>query len=229
MSTEISPLRLAIWCVIQFGISAALLFGGAGTVAWPEAWIYLLVQTSFSLILTVWLKRHDPELLKARLSFWKREMKGWDKALLTLWFAGSVPLFVIPGLDAVRYRWSHVPILLQACGFVGIVVASGLVFWVFKSNPYASASVEIQEDRGQTVVTTGPYHYVRHPMYSGVFVWYLCLPLALGSFITFVPAIVLLGLLAVRTHLEDKTLHQELPGYAAYAETVKFRLIPGIW
>ena len=140
-----------------------------------------------------------------------------------------MPFFVLPGLDAVRYQWSNVPLPLKVIGFVGIVLSYCLIFWVVKTNPFSSAVVEIQEDREHKTITTGPYQYVRHPMYVGAILLFLSVPLALGSLITFVPGIILTALIVVRTYLEDKTLHEELEGYTRYAETVKCRLIPGIW
>ncbi len=149
--------------------------------------------------------------------------------MMILLIAAFVPFFALPGLDAIRYQWSHVPLALKIIGFVGILISSGLNFWVMRTNPYSSAVVEVQEDRGHKAITTGPYQYVRHPMYVGFILWFFCMPLALGSLITFIPGIILTALIVVRTYLEDKTLQQELEGYVAYAETVKYRLMPGVW
>lgn len=229
MSSEISTKRIVVQSVVGIGITVALLFGGARTVAWPEAWIFLLIQISSSIVMVSWLKKHNPELLQERMDLWKRLAKPWDKAIMILLIAALVPLFVLPGLDAIRYRWSYVPLPLKVFGFGGIVLSYGLIFWVVKTNPYSSAVVEIQEDRGHKTITTGPYKYVRHPMYVGAILLFFSVPLALGSLITFVPSIILTVLIVVRTYLEDKTLHQELEGYTAYAETVKYRLIPGVW
>jgi len=229
MSTQISMLRLFVKVGIWFAVTFALLFGAAGTLRWPEAWIYILMQFSFSTAATLWLKKHDPALLRDRMKFMKRSAKAWDKAIILLMTAFFIPLSILPGLDAVRYQWSHVPLPLKAIGFAGLLVASGLIFWVMKENSYLSRIVEVQKDRGHKVVTTGPYQYVRHPMYVGAIVWLFCIPLALGSWTTFIPATILVGLVVVRTLLEERTLHQELAGYTAYARTVKYRLVPGIW
>jgi protein-S-isoprenylcysteine O-methyltransferase Ste14 len=142
----------------------ALLFGGAGTFAWPEAWLYMIIQSSSSALMVVWLKKHNPALLKTRTELWKRMAKPWDKAIMILLTASIVPLFAVPGLDAVRYGWSHVPLPLKIIGFIGVLIGSGLIFEVIKTNPYSSGAVEIQRDRGHKVVTTGPYEFVRHPM-----------------------------------------------------------------
>ncbi len=229
MSSEISTRRLVIQSAIGLGIILALLFGAAGTIAWPEGWLYVLIQFGSSTFMVVWLKRNNPELLKVRADILKRVTKPWDKAILIIVFATCVPLFGLPGLDAVRYQWSHVLLPLKLIGFIGLILSSGLIFWVVKTNPYSSAAVEIQEDRAHRVITTGPYEYVRHPMYVGAILSFFSIPLALGSLLTFIPGIILTALILARTYLEDETLHKELDGYTAYAETVKYRLVPGIW
>jgi protein-S-isoprenylcysteine O-methyltransferase Ste14 len=114
-------------------------------------------------------------------------------------------------------------------GFVGILVSFALIFWVMRENTYLSRVVEIQKDGGHKVIRTGPYRYIRHPMYVGVIVLLFCIPLALGSLWTLIPGTLLTALFVIRTHLEDKTLHTELEGYASYADTVRYRLFPGIW
>jgi protein-S-isoprenylcysteine O-methyltransferase Ste14 len=229
MSSEISTWRLVIQSAIGLGIIFALLFGSAGTVAWPEGWLYMLVQFGSSMLMLFWLKRTNPELLKVRFDIRKRVQKTWDKVILILIMVTCAPLFMLPGLDAVRYRWSHVPLALKIIGFVGLILSFGIIFWVVRTNPYSSAAVEIQKDRGHKVITTGPYECVRHPMYVGAILGFISAPLALGSLFTFVPALILTALIATRTCLEDKTLLQELDGYTAYVETVKYRLIPGVW
>jgi protein-S-isoprenylcysteine O-methyltransferase Ste14 len=229
MSSDISTRRIVVQSVVGIGITVALLFGGAGTIMWPEAWLFLLIQISSSLVMVSWLKKHNTELLQERMDLWKRVVKPWDKAIVVLLIAVLVPFFALPGLDAVRYQWSHVPLPIKVIGFGGIVLSYGLIFWVVKTNPYSSAVVEIQKDRGHKTITTGPYHYVRHPMYVGGIVLFFSTALALGSLVTFIPTIIGTALIVVRTHLEDKTLHQELEGYTAYAGTVRYRLVPGIW
>lgn len=229
MSSQNLTLQLMVRSLIGLGIFCALLFGGAGTLAWSEGWLYIVVQVSSSMIVVLWLRSHNPELLQDRMNLFKRIVKPWDKAIVILLIVASGPFFVLPGIDAVRYRWSDIAPLLKIIGFMGLLASSGLIFWVMKSNPYASAAVEVQRERGHTTVTTGPYRFVRHPMYAGAILWFVSTPLALGSFTTFIPGIVLTILIVVRTYLEDGTLHQELEGYTTYAKRVKSRLIPGVW
>jgi protein-S-isoprenylcysteine O-methyltransferase Ste14 len=225
VTTRVVVIRLTGW----YTFMAVLLFASAGTLKWGEAWLYLLMQGSMSTRLAFWLLKHNPDLLKQRMTFLKPSAKDWDKVIVILSTVMVVPLYCLPGLDAVRNQWSHLPFMLQCAGFMGIFLSFALIQWVMRSNPYLSRIVEIQKERGHHVITTGPYRYVRHPMYAGVIVWLMCFPLALGSWTTFIPSVYLVGLMVVRTGLEDRTLHEELDGYATYARKVRYRLIPGIW
>jgi protein-S-isoprenylcysteine O-methyltransferase Ste14 len=129
----------------------------------------------------------------------------------------------------MRYQWSAVPIAVQVAAFACIVLSLLLIYWVMLENPFLSRVVEVQTERSHRVVTSGPYRYVRHPMYSGIIVLFVCIPLALGSFWSLIPAAILVLLILVRTLLEEKTLRTELEGYKAYAERVRYRVLPGVW
>jgi protein-S-isoprenylcysteine O-methyltransferase Ste14 len=179
--------------------------------------------------LAVWLKRNDPELLKDRMTFSKPSAKGWDKLILWIGTVVCVPYLLLPGLDAIRYQWSSVPMGVKVAGFAGIVATFLLIFWVMSENTYLSRIVEIQEERGHTVISTGPYQYVRHPMYVGVIILTICIPLALGSLWALIPSTLIIVLIVVRTHFEDKTLRVELEGYKEYSEKVPYRLLTGVW
>ena len=207
----------------------AILFGTAGTFHWPEAWVYIVIQFGWSAVLSVWLWSYDPELLKDRLKFMKKSAKGWDKVLTFVSMPFYIPYLVIPGFDAVRYQWSHVPVWAKIICFILVVVSFFWISWVMKENTYLSRFVEIQEERGHRVITTGPYRFVRHPMYIGSAVLLLALPVALGSLYALIPVAFCVVIMIVRTYLEDKTLHKELEGYAEYAQKTKYRLLPGIW
>jgi len=229
MSREIPAGRIAVRFVMGVVIMSAAFFGSAGTLAWPEAWLYMLVQFGFAAAIAIWLKRHNPDLLKERMIFWKHSARGWDTAIVMTAAGILVPYLLLPGLDAVRYQWSHVPLPVKAIGFAGILMSFALIFWVMRENTYLSRIVEIQQDKGHKVIITGPYRYVRHPMYVGVVVLSLCIPLLLGSLLTLIPGSLLAALIVVRTYLEDKTLYAELDGYKSYANTVRYRLFPKIW
>lgn len=133
-------------------------------------------------------------------------------------------MFVVAALDAVRYRWSHVPLTLNALGFAGIAFSLTVIFIVMRENAYLSRTVQVES--GQNVVTTGPYRIVRHPMYVGFITMFFCIPLALGSFYALVPATLFAASLVIRTHFEDEEPRKELKGYKEYAEKTRYRLIP---
>lgn len=206
----------------------AVVFVPAGTLNWPEAWILLLLYFTSITAAIIWMKKNAPGLLKERMSK-KKDTKSWDKKFFAAYTFFIIILLIVPGLDAVRFGWSEVPMFVSVLGFIGFMPAMGFSFWAMKENAYASDTVRIQKERGHTVCTTGPYRYVRHPMYVGVLLFLLCFPLSLGSLYTYIPALIIIVLFVIRTSLEDKTLQEELDGYKEYAEKVPYRLIPGIW
>ncbi len=209
--------------------TVACLFGSAGTFNWPEAWLYWVPTFLFTMWLLTWLRKHNPQLLKDRMNSKKKFVKRWDKLIVLSMIPCAAALFVLPGLDAVRYGWSEVPLLLKTSGFAAIGASLTLIFLVMRENTFLSRVVEIQKDRGHKVVSTGPYRFVRHPLYLGSIALYLGLPLALGSLYSLIPAACLSTLVVLRTMLEDRTLQQELEGYIEYTERVKYRLFPGAW
>jgi protein-S-isoprenylcysteine O-methyltransferase Ste14 len=204
-------------------------FGPAGTFNWTEAWIFIGIQFSWSTGLAIWLLKHDPELLKTRMSLTKKSAKSWDKLILTASIPFYLAFLVIPGLDAVRFQWSKVPIAVKIFCFVLTALSFIWTSLVMKENTYLSRVVEIQTERGHKVITTGPYKIIRHPMYIGAIVLFLSLPLALGSLYGLIPAALCIIFLVIRTYLEDETLHKELEGYKDYVQKTKYRLIPHIW
>jgi len=190
--------------------------------------IFLFFTFVVVLSALIWWKKNAPGLLKERTSS-KKDAKEWDKKIIMAYSFLLIVILAVPGLDAVRYRWSEVSLMVKGLGFIGYIPASGLLFWAMKENAYLSNVVRIQEDRGHTVCTTGPYKYIRHPMYAGIILSFLCFPLSLGSLYSFIPAALIIGLFIVRTLLEDKTLKEELPGYKEYVQKTRFRLLPGVW
>jgi protein-S-isoprenylcysteine O-methyltransferase Ste14 len=173
------------------------------------------------------LWKNDPELLKERVALKKPE-KSWDKVIV---FLGSIlffALFLIIGFD-VRYQWSQTPFVLKLLGITFVIPSLILFFLVMRENTYLSRIVEIEKERGHKVITSGPYGFVRHPLYVGVIILVLAMPLALGSLYAVIPAVLLDVLIVVRTYLEDKMLHEELPGYKEYAKKTRYRLLPSVW
>ena len=223
-----SKAKIIIKTVVTILFILALIFVPAGTLNWPEAWLFLLLYFAVVTGVMIWMKKNAPGLLKERMSP-KKDAKSWDKKIITAYTLLVMALMIVPGLDAVRFRWSEVPLIVKVLGFIGYIPAMGFALWAMKENAYLSDVVRIQVDRGHTVCNTGPYRYVRHPMYVGVILIIFCLPFSLGSFYALIPAFIIVVLFILRTSLEDKTLQQELPGYKEYAQKVRYRLLPGVW
>jgi protein-S-isoprenylcysteine O-methyltransferase Ste14 len=178
----------------------------------------------------LWLRRRDPALLKERMTGGTRpDVKAWDRAIIRAYTALLTIMLLVAPLDAVRFRWSHVSWIVRGLALFGMFAAWGLVIWAFRVNAFLAEMVRIQNERGHTVCTTGPYRIVRHPMYVSVILTILCVPVLLGSLYALIPAGLIVALFVLRTALEDRTLQAELPGYADYARTVRWKLVPGIW
>jgi protein-S-isoprenylcysteine O-methyltransferase Ste14 len=224
---------LAKWFVqtiIWLGVIALLLFVPAGTVNWSGAWIFLVEALVVSVVLGLWLERHDPALLKERLR--PPIQKGQstsDKIITGLLVLLYLGWFVFMGLDAVRFKWSSVPAWLAAPGALGVLLACYIAYLAFRENSFAAPVVKIQKERAQTVVTTGPYRYVRHPMYAGMIFYLFGAPLLFGSWWGLLWGLALLGLFAIRILIEERALKKELQGYNEYTVRVRYRLIPLVW
>jgi protein-S-isoprenylcysteine O-methyltransferase Ste14 len=224
---------LAKWFVqtiIWLGVIALLLFVPAGTVNWSGAWIFLVEALVVSVVLGLWLERHDPALLKERLR--PPIQKGQstsDKIITGLLVLLYLGWFVFMGLDAVRFKWSSVPAWLAAPGALGVLLACYIAYLAFRENSFAAPVVKIQKERAQTVVTTGPYRYVRHPMYAGMIFYLFGAPLLFGSWWGLLWGLALLGLFAIRILIEERALKKELQGYNEYTVHVRYRLIPLVW
>lgn len=213
--------------VVILAILGGLLFGLAGRVDWPGAWLVMLLVAG--LVLSGWvLFRRDPDLFKERLIF-APNVPQWD-LLIARGNRILEPIFIATAaLDAGRFRWSAVPVVVQVIGAAGVVAAVRVVWWCAATNHFLSARSRIQSDRGHTVVQQGPYRFVRHPMYAARTVLILGVALLLGSWIALVPAAMIALLLVIRTSLEDRMLTMELPGYREYTTLVPARLVPGVW
>ena len=195
----------------------------------PAGWTFLALFFGFFLSVNGWLLRHNPGLLEERLHYARADQQGWDKLLFPVVALFPIALLVFSSFDAERFHWSPVPLWLQAVGTVILLCSFYLFFLTFRENPYLSPVVRLQEERGQTVISTGPYAFVRHPMYVGIDAFVLGTPLLLGSWYALLLGLLLVGLLARRAVLEERTLRKELPGYAVYMARVKYRLIPYVW
>ena len=204
-----------------------VLFLAAGRLDWPAAWIFLGFYVLVILTLGVWAMRKHPDVVNERGKL--ENIKSWDKALMIIYTVMLFVLFAMAGLDAGRFGWSVMPIALQVVGFIALAFALAVTYWAMATNPFLSTIVRIQDDRGHYVVTSGPYRYVRHPMYAAIFLMWPGIALQLGSWWALIPAAVIVIVFVIRTALEDRTLQAELPGYTAYAQRVRYRLVPGVW
>ena len=215
--------------IFLFLVIALLLFLAAGTLAWPTGWAFLILFFGSLASLMLWLSRHNPALLKERMALSQPGQKAWDKVFLLLLYVFSISWLILMTLDAARFHWSLVQLWLQIAGVLLLLCSFYIFYRTFRENSYLSPVVRIQEDRGQTVISTGPYQYVRHPMY---FAFLFLIPgtaLLLGSWYGLLWGLLLIGLFAWRAVLEERTLRDELQGYAAYMTQVKYRLVPYVW
>ena len=213
--------------ILMYIIIALSLFLPAWTIFWLQGWIYIIFMITFSITFMTYLKKKDPELLKARAK--TKATESWDKKLGAIGGIFIIAMYILPGFDAVRFQWSHVSIIINFIGFIGMGLSLILFFLVIRENTYLSRVVEIQEERGHRVITTGPYKIVRHPMYVAVIVLYICHCLALGSLYALIPCTGVIITIVIRTSYEDKMLHEQLDGYKEYAQKTRYKLLPGIW
>lgn len=216
-----------VWPLLVISL---LLFLPAGTLAWPQAWVFLAIVIGGSVALGVWLKKTDPSLLAERMkSPVSADQRPRDRAVMAAIMLGMAAWLVLIALDARRFGWSHTPPWAQALGAALIVGAFYGWMRVLRANSFASVEVRLQTERGQTVISTGPYAFVRHPMYADTLLLLVGTPLLLGSLWGLLGAALLVPLLAARTLAEEAMLMEGLPGYRDYATKVRFRLVPGVW
>ncbi len=227
MSIDLRDLTARI--VGMFIVFALALFGAAGTIYWPAGWIFLILFYAFTVALTVWLLRHNPGLLQERLTGFRPEQKAWDKVFLVVTAILFVAWLVLMPLDAVRFHWSHVPVWLQVVGTILLLCSFYIFFLAYRENSYLSPLVRLQPERGQTVISTGPYRYVRHPLYSGLLLFTAGTSLLLGSWYGLLMGLVIDGMVVGRLLGEERMLRRELPGYQEYTTRTRYRLIPHVW
>jgi protein-S-isoprenylcysteine O-methyltransferase Ste14 len=218
-------LQNLIW-VVALG---ALLFLPAGTLHWPAAWVFLATVGVLGLAGGLWLAKTDPALLAERLRpTMQRDQPVADKKFMLAFGAVALIWFIAIGIDR-RMHPSEVPVPLQALGWTMLVLSCAFMMWVMRENSFAAPVIKLQTERGHRVVSTGPYAWVRHPMYSAIVVFFVGMPLLLGSWWGVALSPLFIVLYAVRTGIEERTLRAGLPGYADYAARVRYRLLPGVW
>ena len=221
--------RLLLQNTITIVAMGALLFASAGTLHWPSAWVFLVASALLGPLCGWWLYRIDPALLAERLRpVLQKDQPAADKVFMSVFVVAMMACLALMGVDR-RVQSSDMPVTLQAVGFALFLLSTLFTMWVFRENSFAAPVVKLQAERAQRVISTGPYAHVRHPMYSGMVLFFAGVPLLLGSWwgLVMIPVVVLL--FAIRIGIEERTLRDGLPGYADYAARVRYRLVPGIW
>ncbi|AMY00219.1 isoprenylcysteine carboxylmethyltransferase family protein [Mesorhizobium ciceri] len=221
--------KLVLQTFVWFVAMGALLFLSAGTLHWPGAWVYLVGMVGLSLTLGVALARRDPGLMNERLSSpIQKNQDVADKVLLSILLLAIFGSQIFMGFD-VRFGWSAVPVWVQVVGALVLLLGIWICYLTMLENSFAAPVVKIQDERGQRVISTGPYSYVRHPMYAGAILFFAGTALLLGSWWGLASVLVLVVLLAIRTFIEEKTLRAGLRGYDDYVARVRYCLIPLVW
>lgn len=208
---------------------AVLLFVPAGTLRWPGAWVFLAFMVATGLGFGSWLAKHNPALLAERMrSPVQRDQPAADKTFLAVFLVVNVTWLVVMGLDE-RFHPTRMPVAWQVLGLVLLIISSAFIMWVFTENTFAAAVVKVQSERGHHVISTGPYAFVRHPMYSAAVLFMAGIALLLGSWWGMAISPIFAVLFAVRIRIEEQTLTTGLSGYGEYAARVRYRLLPGVW
>nr|MEA2798525.1 hypothetical protein [Phenylobacterium sp.] len=222
--------KVLVQIALMLIVFAAILFGAAGTLDWPSGWAFLGLFGVLGVSISLWLAKADPDLLAERMkSPIQRGQKPWDRLFLGGLSVVYFAWLALMGLDARRMAWSDVPLWVQVLGALLVVFSYLGIAWVFRVNSFAAPVIKMQADRHQTVISTGPYAFVRHPMYAFALWQFIGMPLMLGSWWGLAVVPPLIAAIALRTLGEERMLKAELAGYAAYARRVRWRYAPGLW
>jgi protein-S-isoprenylcysteine O-methyltransferase Ste14 len=222
--------NLVLQTIVWFGFIGAIIFLAAGTIRYAGGWLWLGEMVAVSIVMATHLLRVDPGLLRERLK--PPVQKGQPLAdklvlipILLLMFGGMG----LMAADAARWRWSPAPPAAQGAGCALLLASVLFMYWTMRANSFAAPVVKLQKERGQAVVTTGPYAFVRHPLYLGALFYIAATSLTLGSYGGLAAVPLLAPLLALRIAIEERTLRAGLPGYEDYARRVRWRLLPGVF
>ncbi|GAP22607.1 methyltransferase family protein [Leptolinea tardivitalis] len=210
--------------VLVILILMAAFFLPAGTFNYWQAWVFMAALLIPLCIVAAYLIKNDPGLLERRMR--TKETAKEQQVIVLVSSLFIILEFVLPGFD-IRFGWSNVPVWMVLAADVLVLAAYFFILQVFRTNQYTSRVVEVE--KGQSVISTGPYAIVRHPMYFGMVFMYVFAPLALGSFWAMIPGAMIIPTLIFRLLNEEKILEKELPGYKEYQQKVKYHLFPGIW
>ena len=209
-------------------VVAAILFISSGDLGWVWAWVYIAMSVVLLTINAPVILPTAPELAVERSRI-AENTKGWDRVAVMLIFISGAGIFLIAGLDE-RFGWSpQLATAIHLITLVAVILAQAVFIWAMASNRFFAKTVRIQEERGHTVASSGPYRFVRHPGYAANIVTMLAVSLLLSSLWALIPATLCVLAFIIRTALEDKTLQAELNGYKDYAQQTRYRLLPGVW
>ena len=212
---------------ILFLVMAALLFVSAGTLHYWQAWTYLAVYFGASIAITLYLVQNDPALLARRMSGGPfAEKEPAQRIIMSITSLGFIAFAIVPALDR-RFGWSDVPVYAVAIGDAVMLLGWLGIYFVFRENSFAAATIQSSAD--QRVISTGPYAWVRHPMYAAALVMLLGISPALGSWWGIPIVIAILPALIWRLKDEERFLVRNLPGYLEYQGRVRHRLLPFVW
>ncbi len=205
------------------------LFLAAGRLDWIRGWISVALVVVGMPAVGLIIRRYNAPVLEARSNWRHKDTARFDKIFLAIYGPLITIQPAVAGLDAGRYHWTSLPFGFVYAGSTLFAAALALITWVMVVNPFAEKTVRIQTDRGHTVVTFGPYRFVRHPMYVGMILLFVSTAFVWGSVWALRLDAVMAVLLIWRTAREDRTLRQELAGYEQYAAITRYRLLPGVW
>lgn len=206
----------------------AALFWPAGRLDWWPAWAALAVMLAWSAATAIVILRLHPALLADRLGP-RKGAKRWDMAIMSLLGLFQLARYILAGFDQ-RLGWTGAfPPGVQVAALGVCILGYALVVWATAANAFFSQVVRLQPERDQSVATGGPYHFIRHPAYTGAILFELAVPILLASWAALAVSGLTLLLLVLRTFLEDRVLRAELAGYAEYSRQVRYRLLPGVW
>lgn len=220
-------MRTIVKSVVGLIALCLLVFVPAGTLDYWQGWAFIVVFTLSTNAIGIYLALNDPALLERRMKVGPAaETRPVQKIIITLAFVSMVAMTVVSVLDH-RFGWSRVPDWVSVLGNVLVALGLTIDLRVFRENSYGASTIKKME--GQRVISTGPYALVRHPMYAGVLIMLLGVPLALGSYWGLLFMIADIPILMLRTLDEKAMLREELEGYNAYTRNVRYRLVPRIW
>ena len=210
--------------VMAFLAITAIIFLPALTLRYWQGWLYMAILFIPMLLVMQYMLRNAPDLLERRLRMRERETQ--QKKIIALSYIPFFAAYILPGFD-VRLGWSNVPAWVSIAAALVVLAGYAIVFLVFRENQYASRVVEVEKE--QSVISSGPYGVVRHPMYVGMILLYVFSPLVLGSYWAMIPALFILPVIVARILNEEKVLARDLNGYPEYMQKVRYRLVPGVW